>query len=203
MKKVLCLILGFTSMAVFADANSVLDGFLSQAKTMKADFSQTVISGKKSRTTTGTMEIARPNKFRWEYTQDQQLIVSDAQKIYIYDQPLQQVTVKALGKSIDKSPAAVLAGANNIRSLYKVNELPSQGDNLNWIQIQPKAANDNNGFQVVMMGFNSQNQLKAMKFTDNFGNKTNLKFSNLQTGVKIPDSDFQFKIPAGVDVAEQ
>ena len=42
-----------------------------------------------------------------------------------------------------------------------------------------------------------------MKFTDNFGNKTNLKFSNLQTGVKIPDSDFQFKIPAGVDVAEQ
>ena len=56
---------------------------LSQAKTMKADFSQTVISGKKSRTTTGTMEIARPNKFRWEYTQDQQLIVSDAQK-YIF-----------------------------------------------------------------------------------------------------------------------
>ena len=48
--------------------------------------------------------------------------------------------MKALGKSIDKSPAAVLAGANNIRSLYKVNELPSQGDNLNWIQIQPKAA---------------------------------------------------------------
>ena len=93
MKKVLCLVLGFTSVAVFADANSTLDGFLAQAKTMKADFSQTVISGKKSRTTTGTMEIARPNKFRWEYTQDQQLIVSDAQKIYIYDQPLQQVTV--------------------------------------------------------------------------------------------------------------
>jgi outer membrane lipoprotein carrier protein len=203
MKKILCLVLGFASIAVFADANSILDGFLTQAKTMKADFSQTVISGKKSRTTTGTMEIARPNKFRWEYTQDQQLIVSDAQKIYIYDQPLQQVTVKALGKSIDKSPAAVLAGANNIRSLYKVSELPTKGDNLSWIQIEPKAANDNNGFQIVMMGFNSQNQLKSMKFTDNFGNKTNLKFSNLQTGVKIPDSDFKFKIPAGVDVAEQ
>ena len=87
--------------------------------------------------------------------------------------------------------------------MYKVSELPTQGDSLNWIQIEPKAANDNNGFQIVMMGFNSQNQLKSMKFTDNFGNKTNLKFSNLQTGIKIPDSDFQFKIPAGVDVAEQ
>lgn len=201
MKK-LMVVLSLSWMTCFAD-QTALNNFLNNAKTMKADFSQTVISGKKSRTTVGTMEISRPNKFRWEYTQDKQLIVSDAKKIYIYDQPLQQVTVQALGASIDKSPAAVLAGANNIKNIYKVSEVNTHEDGLNWVKIEPKAANDNNGFQVVLMGFDKSQNLSAMKFIDNFGNQTSLKFSNLVTGVQIPDGDFKFKAPAGVDVVER
>lgn len=201
MKKFL-VILAAVSSYVYADS-AALDNFLSNAKTMKADFTQTVVTGRKTRTTHGTMEIMRPNKFRWEYTEDKQLIVSDASKIYIYDQPLQQVTVKGLGTSIDKSPAAVLAGANNIKSLYKISSVADKGDGLNWVKIEPKAANDNNGFQTVLMGFDSKQKLSSMQFIDNFGNQSTLKFSNLQTGVNIPAADFKFKAPAGVDVVEQ
>jgi chaperone LolA len=202
MKKIILLCVSLSIANVFADS-AILNNFLANAKTIKANFTQTVKTGKKSRTTIGTMEIERPNKFRWEYTQDQQLIVSDAQKIYIYDKPLQQVTVKQLGQSIDKSPAAVLAGANNVQKLYTVNDIPGNSSGLSWVKIAPKTQNDNNGFQVVLMGFDAQQKLAAMEFTDTFGNHTTLKFTNLQTGVKIPAADFQFKAPAGVDISEQ
>lgn len=203
MKKLLVLILGGIISCVYADSQE-LNSFLAQAKTLKADFTQTVISGKKTRSTVGKMEIERPNKFRWEYTADQQLIVSDAKNIYIYDKPLQQVTVKALGQSLDKSPAAVLAGANNVQKLYDVKDIAgTKKDGLKWVEILPKTQNDNNGFQRVAMGFNSRHQLSTMEFIDNFGNHTILKFSNLQTGIKLPDSDFKFSPPAGVDVSQQ
>jgi chaperone LolA len=186
----------------YADSTT-LNEFLANAKTFKADFSQTIVTGKKTKVTTGTMEISRPNKFRWEYIKDQQLIVSDAKNIYIYDKPLQQVTVKPLGQSIDKSPAALLSGANDIQKLYKISDESSINDGLNWVKIEPKAKNDNNGFQVVMMGFDSGHKISAMKFTDTFGNKTDLKFSNVQTGINLPASDFDFVAPAGVDVLQQ
>jgi len=202
MKKVLVILSGIMVFNVYAD-QSALDNFLSNANTMKASFTQTIVTGKKTRVSHGTMEIMRPNKFRWEYTEDKQLIISDAQKIYIYDQPLQQVTIKALGSSIDKSPAAVLAGANNIKSIYKITNVAGTTDGLNWVKIEPKQANDNNGFQVVMMGFDKSQKLASMQFIDSFGNKSTLTFNNLQTGVSLSPNDFKFKAPAGVDVVEQ
>ena len=189
---------GFISAAIASD----LDVFLANSKTLRANFSQTIITGNKSRSSSGTMEISRPNKFRWEYTQDKTLIVSDATKIYIYDQPLQQVTVKKLGASLDKSPAAVLAGGNDIYSHYRVSPAQLGADGLSWFKIIPQQPNDNNGFQQVSMGFAANHHLSAMQFIDNFGNQTSLKFTNVQTGISLPNSDFKFVIPAGVDVAE-
>lgn len=203
MRKLILMIVSCGVLSLAHADDNALNNFLANAKTIKADFTQTVVTGKKSRVTTGTMEIQRPNKFRWEYVKDQQLIVSDSKNIYIYDKPLQQVTVKSLGQSIDKSPAALLAGANNIKSLYNISDYKSGGDNLQWVKVEPKSSADNNGFQTVLMGFGSDGKIAAMQFVDTFGNKTSLKFSNVQTAVTIPASDFQFTPPKGVDVLQQ
>lgn len=203
MRKLILMIVSCGVLSLAHADDNALNNFLANAKTIKADFTQTVVTGKKSRVTTGTMEIQRPNKFRWEYIKDQQLIVSDSKNIYIYDKPLQQVTVKSLGQSIDKSPAALLAGANNIKSLYNISDYKSGGDNLQWVKVEPKSSADNNGFQTVLMGFDSDGKIAAMQFVDTFGNKTSLKFSNVQTAVTIPASDFQFTPPKGVDVLQQ
>lgn len=199
MKKIITVLLTGVVINSYADV-SLLTKYLSNMKTMKANFTQTIKSGKKNRTTTGTMEISRPNKFRWEYILDQQLIVSDAKSIYIYDKPLQQVTVKSLGGAIDKSPAALLAGSNSIDKLYKISDVANSNDKLTWFKIEPKSLNDNNGFQVVMMGFGVDGKISSMKFTDTFGNETVLTFNDVQTDVVIPVSEFKFTPPAGVDV---
>lgn len=199
MKKIITILLSGFILNLYADT-ALLSKYLSNMQTMKADFTQRVTTGKKVRTSVGNMEISRPNKFRWEYTADQQLLVSDAKNIYIYDKPLQQVTVKALNKSIDKSPASLLAGSNDINKSYKIGSLPSSGDNLNWFKIEPKLSDDNNGFRVVLMGFSANGKISSMKFTDTFGNETQLQFSNVKTGISIPASEFQFTPPSGVDV---
>lgn len=199
MKKIITILLTGFVLQSYADTSS-LSKYLSNMKTMKADFTQVITTGKKNRTSVGKMEILRPNKFRWEYTADQQLLISDAKNIYIYDKPLQQVTVKPLNKSIDKSPASLLAGSNNINKSYRITNLSNSGDKLTWFKIEPKAVNDNNGFQVVLMGFSADGKISAMKFTDTFGNQTQLQFSNVKTGIDIPNSEFQFTAPAGVDV---
>jgi outer membrane lipoprotein carrier protein len=169
---------------------------------MQADFKQTIVIGKKPRISYGVMMVSRPNKFRWNYSSESQMIISDGNKIYIYDVPLQQVTIKPLGQAVDKSPAAVLAGANNMQKLYNISELPQSSKQLKWVQIKPKQNDENNGFKLVLMGFDQQQQLAEMRFTDSFDNQTMLQFSHLKLGLTFPASNFKFVIPANVDVAE-
>lgn len=185
-------------------ANANINDYIAQMKSVKADFTQVVVSGKKKTTSTGTMEISRPNKFRWEYLSDHQLLVGDAKKIYIYDKDLEQVTIRNQGKAIDKSPAALLAGSDNISKIYNVQNIASkESDGVVWFKVEPKKVTDNNGFQMVLIGFSNEKKLSKMMFVDSFGNQTAISFSNVEIGAKLPNSDFKFKIPAGIDVLEQ
>lgn len=196
-KLLICLMFSVT----YADGLKALDSFLqNKNSTISANFSQTVYGNKKNKVSVGVMEISRPNKFRWEYTEDGQLIVSDSKIISIYDKPLQQVTQRKLGSSIGKSPAALLAGSSNIKQVYSVQNLP-ENDGLEWVSLTPKNATDNNGFKSVQIGFNARNQMLAqMKFTDSFNNKSSISFTNVKTGIALAENDFKFTPPPGVDI---
>ncbi|MBY0379616.1 MAG: outer membrane lipoprotein chaperone LolA [Burkholderiales bacterium] len=189
----------------FADGISSLDLFL-QAKSnnMSASFIQTVIGHKKNQVSTGTMNISRPNKFRWRYNNQGnnigQEIISDGKKVYIVDKELEQVTYKDLGKTLDKSPAMILAGSNAIKNFYNIKN-KADANNLEWVELTPKIQNDNNGFQLVAMGFNkTSHNLIQMKFTDNFGGHSQVDFSNLKTDIKYKDNEFKYIVPKGYDI---
>ena len=184
----------------YADAVQSLEKFLHN-RTLGANFTQTVYGKKKNRVTTGSMEISRPNKFLWQYD-DGQSIISDGEKIYLYDKSLQEVTIKKLTQSLGKSPALLLAGGNDIKKYYTVVKKPD-ADNLEWVSLIPIANKvaDNNGFKLVDIGFNKQNQsLTQMKFVDGFDNKSSIEFTAVKVGVQYPNKTFMFKVPAGTDV---
>jgi outer membrane lipoprotein carrier protein len=200
MRKLLCLIL-IVNGYVYADGILALDKFLQDKNsTISANFSQTVYGNKKNKVSTGTMEIKRPNKFRWQYNGGGQLIVSDGETIYIYDKPLQQVTEKKFNGSLGKSPALLLAGGSDIKSFYVIkNDQESAG--LEWVSLTPKNPDDNNGFQLIKIGFSKKTNLLAqMKLVDSFSNRSEISFSGVKTGIKIPNSEFQFVVVHGVDV---
>jgi len=198
-KLLLCLLIG----ACYADGMQDLDNFLQKKNSaVSADFTQTIYGKKKNRISSGNMQIERPNKFRWQYVEDQQLIVSNGKDIYIYDKPLQQITKKKLGSSLGKSPALLLAGGTDIKKYYNVKTL-TDSDGMEWVELTPKNIDDNNGFKLVQLGFKKDNQaLGAMKFVDGFDNKSMISFTNVKYGNKFPEGVFNFTPPKGVDVIQ-
>ncbi len=191
------LLIGFS----YADGMKALDIFLqNKNSTISANFTQTVYGRKKNKVSTGSMEISRPNKFKWQYNEEDQLIVSDGKVIYIYDKPLAQVTLKKLDASLGKTPALLLAGGSDIKKYYNISESKSN-DGLEWVILVPKNSDENNGFKSVLMGFNKTNQnLTQMQFVDSFDNKSLISFTNVQLGVKFPDNEFKFVAPKGTDI---
>jgi len=184
-----------------ADALDTLREFVRDVKSGSAAFTQTVTSadGVKKKTSSGSFEFARPNRFRFAYTQPfEQLIVSDGQKVWIYDADLNQVTVRQLTQALGATPAALLAGA----SLDKEFELAAQParDGIEWVQATPRQKDG--AFQSMRIGFRGK-ELAAVEILDAFGQRSLLQFSQYAANVAVADSRFRFVPSAGTDVIEQ
>ena len=103
--------------------------FLQQTTTGKARFAQIIVDKnmKQLQQATGTMHFARPGKFRWEYEKPyEQLIVGDGSRLWVYDKDLNQVSVRKLDQALGDSPAALLAGSNEIEKIYNLTNLGNQ-----------------------------------------------------------------------------
>jgi outer membrane lipoprotein carrier protein len=183
---------------------SGLDDFLAfntNTKTATARFEQQVLdrTGKVVDRGAGTFAFARPGKFRWTYEKPhKQLLVGDGQKLWIHDPDLNQVTVKRIDQAISSTPAALLAGRDDITKLFTLRDAGT-ADGLSWVDATPKAADT--GFDHVRLGLKGP-QLAAMELQDSLGGRTVLHFSDLKANVALPPETFQFKPPAGADVLE-
>lgn len=182
-----------------AGAIDQLHQFLQNTSTLKAEFSQIVIAknGRKPQQSSGLVAISRPGKLRWEIRKPfPQLVVGDGEKVWIYDQELQQVTVRKAGQAIGSSPAALLAGNNDLEKNFNLSE-GGASEGLNWLEATPKAGDS--GFESIRLGF-AGNDLKAMELRDAFGQTTQVRFSRLERNPALPGGYFKFTPPAGVDV---
>jgi len=185
--------------SALADAKTRLEAFVDGTKGLKANFTQTVYdhAGRKTQEASGNLFFSRPGKFRWVYQKPYaQLIVGDGSRVWIHDEDLDQVTVRKLDQALGDSPAALLAGDNNIEKLFNLKDGGSK-DGIAWLEASPKSKEGS--FEKVRMGFKG-NDLHAMELKDNFGQTTLLRFSNLQRNPAIGASLFRFTPPKGVDV---
>ena len=188
-------------MAAQADAVEALKAFVQQVKTGRATFVQTVTSpdGAKTKTSSGSFEFARPDRFRFAYTKPfDQLIVADGQKVWIYDSDLNQASSRKFTQALGATPAALLAGADLGRDFDLVG-LPST-DGLDWAKATPKVKDG--AFESMRIGFKGK-QLAAVEVTDNFAQRSRLTFAQFSANVELPPERFKFVIPKGVDVLEQ
>ena len=186
---------------LLAEAGAVdqLHQFLSGTRTLRAEFSQIVVarSGRKPQESSGSVVISRPGKLRWDIQKPYpQLVVGDGEKIWIYDAELKQVTVRQAGQAISGSPAALLAGSNELEKNFTLAEA-GEAEGMNWVEATAKA--DDSGFEKIRLGFVGAD-LKGMALYDNFGQTTHIRFSRLERNPQLPASTFKFVPPAGVDV---
>jgi len=183
----------------FAGALEDFRAFSRDTKGASGDFTQVVVdrAGKTLRQSSGTFSIARPGKFRWTYMKPySQLLVGDGQKVWVYDQDLNQVTVRTMDKALSATPAALLSGSGEFEKIFTLEELPA-AEGLTWVGARPKDADS--GLESARLGFNG-GVLSKLEFVDNFGQTTTISVSKLQKNPQLPADTFKFTPPKGADV---
>jgi len=194
------------SLNVFAEGISDLNAFVNNVSSMSSEFSQVVLDkkGSKLQDVEGVMLFKRPNKFRWDYLKPyQNQIISDGDRLYMYDQDLRQVSINPIAKVGGSTPLLIIAG-KNIEKYFTLKNIESQaGDessqNIKWVEAIPKE--EGAGFSKVMLGL-TENKLSVMKIVDAFEHITTISFRNAKYNVSLSDNDFLFKLPNGVDVVQ-
>jgi outer membrane lipoprotein carrier protein len=188
------------TMLSYAGGSESLRIFYDQTHAMTANFHQIVTDskGRKIQEVHGEMLLKRPNQFRWDYQKPfEQQIVSDGKRVWLYDTDLEQVTVSKVSKALGSSPAALLAGDDNIDQSFVLRDF-NKDDDLAWVSVAPKS--DSTGFNQIELAFNRQHLLQKMKLVDSFGQHTNIVFSNQMQNPVLNAKEFLFEVPEGVDV---
>jgi outer membrane lipoprotein carrier protein len=189
------------ALAAHADAVDALKDFIRDVKTGRAQFTQTVTSpdGAKKKSSSGSFEFARPNRFRFAYAKPfEQLIVADGQKVWIFDADLNQASSRKFSSALGATPAALLAGGSLDKD-FDLASLPAK-DGLDWVQATPKQKES--AFKSVRVGFRGK-ELAAVEIVDAFDQRSLLQFSQFTSGIVFAADAFQFKPPPGADVIEQ
>ncbi len=197
------LLLAFAASTAQADAVDALREFTRDAKTGRATFTQVVTStdNAKRKTSSGSFEFARPNRFRFTYAKPyEQVIVGDGQSVWLYDVDLQQVTVRAMDQALGATPAALLAGAN-VEKDFELKAQPS-AQGLDWVQATPRVKGEAASFESLRVGFKGK-ALSAIELVDNFGQRSLLTFGEVATNVTPAADTFRFTPPKGAEVLKQ
>lgn len=199
-RKFVCLLLlSLLPLVASADPVARLKAFYQTTPAMKAQFKQTVLDrkGQKVQEVTGIMQLLRPGKFRWDYQKPYiQLIIGDGQKIWLFDPDLNQVTVRTLEKMLGSSPAALLAGSDEVEKAFELKDAGRQ-DELEWVEATPREKDGS--FDHVLLGFKGD-QLAEMELHDNFGQTTVIEFLRIERNPKLNPKSFKFVPPPGTDV---
>ena len=196
------LVLVLQPFAALASSLDRFSQFLSATQSAKGEFEQRVLDkgGRIVQQSRGTLAFQRPGKFRWTYVKPYaQLIVGDGTRVWIYDEDLQQVTVRRVDQALTSTPAALLAGNNEAMRAFRVSD-QGEKDGLAWLEAVPRETEG--GFERVRMGFGASG-LEAMEFYDSFGQITVLRFISLTRNPRLEPSTFRFSPPKGVDIVGQ
>jgi outer membrane lipoprotein carrier protein len=195
------LILILCALAQWAQAATLerLRAFIHDTQTARASFAQTVTdrNGRPKQQASGEFAISRPGKFRWSVDKPyQQLLVGDGERVWIYDPDLNQVVKRRADQALGTTPAALLAGKDDVERAFDWRDLPAS-DGLDWLGATPK--DKESSFTEIRLGFVGSN-LAALDIFDNFGQRTRIKLTKLERNPKLAPDLFKFTPPKGADV---
>ena len=177
----------------------LVNDFIEDVRTFKGTFEQALMDadGQVVERTTGILEIERPGKFRWSYTEPyEQWLVADGLNIWSYDVDLAQVTVKPQQEALANTPALLLSGSDG--ALDQFNYEGSYAETITtWVRLAPK--NTSSGFVRVELGFVADT-LSHMVFFDNLEQTTLVALDDVAVNQPIDPGRFVFTVPEDVDV---
>jgi len=177
----------------------LVNDFLTNITTLEGRFEQSLIDaeGVIVETNSGTLEIERPTRFRWSYTEPyEQWLVADGMNIWSYDLDLEQVTVKPQAEALANTPALLLGGAEDALEQFDFGGTTIETVTT-WVRLDPK--DKGSGFNRVELGF-VDSELRRMVFFDNLEQTTLVALHDVKVNEPIDSARFEFVVPDDVDL---
>ncbi|MGH8445868.1 MAG: outer membrane lipoprotein chaperone LolA [Solimonas sp.] len=193
----------FAAAAQAGPADDALKRFIDGAQTLSARFEQTQVDehGEVLAQRSGQFDLSRPGRFRWRYDKPyEQLMICDGVKIWNYEPDLAQVTVRSADQVLKGTPAALLAQKSLLGDAFAV-ESGGQKDGADIVKLKPKGGETNSDFQSIELWLKA-GVPQRMKFFDALGGNTDIRFSDVKTGVKLDAALFRFTPPKGTEVID-
>lgn len=182
-----------------AAAGDLVAEYFSQLDTFQSSFSQTVTdsNGELVQDAQGRVWIQRPGRFRWDYeTPYRQLIVADGERLWTYDEDLQQATVEQVDEVLSSTPAMLLSGFRPLQEVMRWSRT-GERDGKTWYRLDPKQ--EDTAVEEVHIAFDA-GQLAIIEVRDGFGNHTRMRFSDITRNQPIDPGRFRIQLPPDTDI---
>ena len=181
------------------EGERLVNEFLTDIVTLQGRFEQAMIdaSGEVVERSSGTLEIERPGRFHWSYSEPyEQQLVADGLNIWSYDVDLLQVTVKPQAEALANTPALLLGGDAQALDQFRFDGSVVENDTT-WVRMIP--VDTSSGFERMELGF-QEGQLSRMVFFDNLEQRTLVSLYNVVTNEPVDAARFVFEIPEDADL---
>jgi outer membrane lipoprotein carrier protein len=177
--------------SIFCFPSSVLAQVPAQPGTARAQLEEF------SDGSSGQVWLSRPGLFRWEYGGEfPELVVADGRNIWIYDEMLEQVTVKNQSEAAMDSPLSLLTDLGQLEQQFEVREVGISED-MQLLELRSRDAESQ--FERILLGLSGA-MLRLMVMEDAFGLRTEVKFTDVQRNPEIESNLFTFQPPESADV---
>ena len=200
MKKIIITLIMLTNIA-FESTTDDLITKIKNIQSMSANFTQKLIDGQSDSNVNskGTMSLKKPQYFKWITTSpNNQEIVSNGKKLWIYDGDLEQLIIKPVSNNISQFPYLILLSKNsdNLNKLFTVKEKST-----NTYILKPK---NDEMINSITIKFTENGELDYLDISTSLNQYTQIKFSNIKDNSNsIKASDFDFKAPKDTDVIDE
>ena len=167
-----------------------------------AEFTHTFRGGVLPQVTTekGTVRIRKPGRMHWTYNApNEKEFVADGKSLFSYIKADRTCYVSQVPADDRASTAALfLAGKGNLTRDFRAASAPAGAGE--WrVQLTPMTPQAE--FTQLTIGVDPRTfVMMSIETTDADGGVSAFRFSNLKENVAIPDRDFLFTPPKGVDV---
>jgi outer membrane lipoprotein-sorting protein len=165
-----------------------LKSHLSSVQTMTANFTQTDAKG---RTDTGTLQLKRPGRVRFEYSGGDLLLVADGSKLAFLDYQVGQKSSWPLGRT---PLGPLLSSSPDFNGKAQI--LPSTDSRI----VVARARNTGQYGQLTLAFLRNPAapgglQMYGWTAVDPQGHRTTVKLSDVRYNVAVPDSAFTYVEP--------
>lgn len=173
--------------------------YLDEFQSLRATFRQEVVSRDMElvEQASGKVILQKPGRFVWNYEQPyERVIMSNGEKIWLYEADLEQVTIRRFDSGIGETPASLLTGTADVLDHFEYVEASSV-EGLELIQLKPRSPESD--FESIILGFDGGN-LVQIALLDRLEQRTRLYLTDIERPASVRADEFVFDIPEGVDV---